>query len=249
MNTSHHRVADVERYIHELAIALSGLPIEDREDVIAGIREHIDDALLAIDDPTPADVRRVLDGLGDPLAIAADAGAQPATGNTAQEPARSAGATAHAESQSTSPAAEPGPLLQRAWVPTATVASLATAALLAWLAGSALLPIAIVAWVAGLVVLVASPLWTAFEKFIGLAAFGAAPAMGVITLGLLTGADRLVPVYPRGWEQRWLLDRPVQLWMDAFRPTGMMAMAIVATLVLAVVGAWLWRRGSSRVTR
>jgi hypothetical protein len=56
-------------------VALSGLPADEREDVIAGIREHVDDSLLAIADPTPVDVRRVLDELGDPLAIAADAGA------------------------------------------------------------------------------------------------------------------------------------------------------------------------------
>jgi len=235
MNTADRRIAEVERYIHELAIALSGLPADEREDVIASIREHIDDSLLAIADPTPADVQRVLEGLGDPLAIAADAGAPaPSPGPThrpsapsapppggASSPARTAGST-------TAPAAPQAPLLEQEWVPMAMVGSFALAGLFFWLGG----PVAAVGlWLLGLVGLLASPLWHAVEKVVGGVAFVAGPAA---VLGLWVGY-----VARWGWFRNGVVDpRPPRL--------AELAMTGIVIAGLVVVSAWLLSRGSAR---
>ena len=175
MNTAGRRLAEVERYIHELAIALSGLPADEREDVIAGIREHIDDALLGIAEPTSADVRRILDDLGDPLAIAADAGATQ-IGRVARP---NVSPPDRPESAS---GARP---LERDWVPVAPLFAFGVGAVLT-LAGFGVL--AVLGWLAGVAILVGSPLWRAVEK---------ATATGVVLIALLAlGSYRVFDFYP-----------------------------------------------------
>lgn len=174
MNSSHQRIAEVERYIHELAIALSGFPPEEREDVIAGIREHIEDALLAIAEPTPADVRRILDDLGDPLAIAADAGA---TQSAREVP------------PNVSPPDRPEPLsgarlLASDWVPAAPLFAFGVGAIFT-LAGLGALTV--LGWLAGVAILIGSPLWRAAEKV---------TATGVVLIGVLAlGSYRAFDYY------------------------------------------------------
>jgi hypothetical protein len=113
-------------------------------------------------------VQRVLDELGDPLAIAADAGA-PA-------PSPSPAGSRPADAASSRPVSVPGkqpssvPLLEREWIPMAAIGSFALAGLLTWLGGR--LPIiALTLWLLSLVVLLASPLWRPFEKLVGGVAF------------------------------------------------------------------------------
>jgi uncharacterized membrane protein len=179
MNTAGRRLAEVERYIHELAIALTGLPADEREDVIAGIREHIDDALLAIAEPTPADVRRILDDLGDPLAIAADAGATQ-IGREARPN------LSPADRPESPPGARP---LEGDWVPVAPLFAFGVGVVLT-LAGFEVL--AVLGWLAGVAILVGSPLWRAAEK---------ATATGVVLIALLAlGSYRAFDFYPGfGW--------------------------------------------------
>jgi hypothetical protein len=245
MNTADRRIAEVERYIHELAIALSGLPADEREDVIAGIREHIDDSLLAIADPTPADVQRVLDELGDPLAIAADAGAPaaaasirpPGTGTTS--PSRPG--TPPLAGAMSAPRWNPSdvPLLEREWVPMAVIGSFVLAGFFLWLGGPI---VALAAWLFGLVALLASPLWHAFEKLVGVAAFVVGPG---IVGGLVLG------YFPRwGLLRESPGSRAVDSWFPrygAWPRLFELATAAIVVVMLAAVSAWLLARGSSRV--
>ena len=243
MNTADRRIAEVERYIHELAIALSGLPADEREDVIAGIREHIDDSLLAIADPTPADVQRVLDELGDPLAIAADAGAPapsaPASAPPAPPPGSGSAPAQRAGSTATS-AASQAPLLEQGWVPVAMVGSFALAGVLVWLGGR-LSVVALTLWLVGLVVLFAAPLWRTTEKVVGGLAFVIGPSV-IIGLGLGYAAGRGV-FYEFG-------QRPIELMMQRGYATWprLVEFGISAFVVVALIapGAWLLARGSAR---
>lgn len=243
MNTADHRIAEVERYIHELAIALSGLPADEREDVIAGIREHIDDSLLAIADPTPADVQRVLDELGDPLAIAADAGAPAPPPGTTRPPGS---ATTPPLTSPASTAAAVGsrqmsdvPVLERDWVPMAVIGSFALAGLFFWLGGPV---VALALWLLGLVGLFASPLWQTFEKLVGGVAFIAGPG---VVLGLWLS-------YVPDWA--WFRDTIGPRQLDIMLPRGYgswprlveFATAGIVIATLAVVSAWLLSRGSAR---
>jgi uncharacterized membrane protein len=179
MNTAGRRLAEVERYIHELAIALSGLPADEREDVIAGIREHIDDALLGIAEPTSADVRRILDDLGDPLAIAADAGAT----QIGRETRPNVSPPDRPES------ASGARLLERDWVPVAPLFAFGVGVVFT-LAGFGAL--AVLGWLAGVAILVGSPLWRAAEK---------ATATGVVLIALLAlGFYQALDFHPGfGW--------------------------------------------------
>ena len=242
MNTADRRIAEVERYIHELAIALSGLPADEREDVIASIREHIDDSLLAIADPTPADVQRVLEGLGDPLAIAADAGAPaaaasrpPGTGTT--PPSRAATPPATATDAPRRDSANV-PLLERDWVPMAVIGSFVLAGFFVWLGGPV---VAFAAWVFGLVGLLASPLWHAVEKLFGVMAFVVGPAIvGGLVFGYIPGRGLFRDnVGPRAMD--WF--GGYGAWPHLFE----LATAGIVVVLLVAVGAWLLARGSSRV--
>jgi uncharacterized membrane protein len=239
MNSSGRRIAEVERYIHELAIALSGLPADEREDVISGIREHIDDALLAIAEPTSADVRRILDGLGDPLAIAADAGAR--SGPTAPAPlaqAPSVGQSA-TDARPAAGTSQPVPLLQRDWIPAATVLALVVAALFGWAGGPGAWLLAALVWFAGFVALIASPLWSGVEKLLGTVVFGSAFGLFVATssslwwrLADLPGAGRALGGL------HWVVG-----------PVARLALVLMALAVAVGTAVWLFRRGSSRARR
>ena len=114
------RTAAVERYLRDLSAALGGIRPDERADIVASVTDHIDSALDGIESPTPDDVQRVLDGLGDPMAIAASA--------------------ARTESRRV-------PVPERTWVPAAAVLSLLLGGVLfflvvpmvLWLAGLILL--------------------------------------------------------------------------------------------------------------
>ena len=63
----------VRRYLTRLEATLAHVPAEERRQIVDGIEEHVAAALAEVDQPTEADVRNVLERLGDPEAIAADA--------------------------------------------------------------------------------------------------------------------------------------------------------------------------------
>lgn len=168
--TQHERI---DRYLAELAGALGDLPESERDDVVAGVREHVQAALADRPAVTDADVDEVLRALGDPLTIAAEA-----TGDDGGSGGRAVGGSEDHRIRTV-------PVLQRDWVPGFVVVALLAAPLVltfvATLGGIFLLPFVLLA---GWAVLWISPLWTPVEKLAGTFLL---PALSVLLfLGLFT---------------------------------------------------------------
>lgn len=100
----------IEAYLRELDGLLAGVGPGERAEVLAGVREHIDDALAGRLEPSSPEVQTVLAELGPPEAVADEAYAGlPAASRPSPPQSR--------------------PALERAWVP-AAVAILLSLALL-----------------------------------------------------------------------------------------------------------------------
>jgi len=67
----------VQRYLAQLDAALQGVDASRREEILADVHAHIDEARAGLDPDDAANVRTLLDRVGDPAAIAAEAGAPP----------------------------------------------------------------------------------------------------------------------------------------------------------------------------
>lgn len=63
----------VERYLKHLDVELDDLPRDRRREIVDEIAGHIAEARAGLEDETEADVRNILEGLGDPADIAEDA--------------------------------------------------------------------------------------------------------------------------------------------------------------------------------
>ena len=63
----------VERYLKHLDVELDDLPRDRRREIVDEISGHIAEARGNLEHETEADVRNILEGLGDPADIAADA--------------------------------------------------------------------------------------------------------------------------------------------------------------------------------
>ena len=63
----------VERYLKHLDVELDDLPRDRRREIVDEIAGHIAEARAGLEHETEADVRNILEGLGDPADIAADA--------------------------------------------------------------------------------------------------------------------------------------------------------------------------------
>jgi uncharacterized membrane protein len=63
----------VEDYLGAVSYACRDLPRERRDDLVSDLREHIAAARTVLYQPTEAAVRTILDRLGEPSAIAAEA--------------------------------------------------------------------------------------------------------------------------------------------------------------------------------
>lgn len=128
----------VERYLAEVDAALTAQGVEDRLEIVAGLREHILDATQGSDPGDTTALGTVLRQLGDPQLIASEAASENAA-------------------RSTAPVTPPG-RWRSPWVPVVALGLV--------LVGSALfafvLPLALV--VAGLVLVWGTSLWTASEK-------------------------------------------------------------------------------------
>ncbi|SEF08196.1 Uncharacterized membrane protein [Jiangella alba] len=183
--TQHQRI---DRYLDELAGALGGLPASERDDLVAGVREHIQAALADRPEVTDADTDEVLRALGDPLAIAAEATGDDGvrSGPAGAGNARAGSAGAGSAGAGSAGGSGKRPLPQRDWVPAAVVVLLAAAPLvlpvLAMVGGFFALPVALIA---GWVLLWVSPLWTPGEKTAGTFLL---PALGIFWLFALVGA-------------------------------------------------------------
>jgi hypothetical protein len=67
----------VRRYLAQLDAALRGVDASRREEILADMHEHIEEGRTGLDPDDVAGVRTLLDRVGDPAAIAAEAGAPP----------------------------------------------------------------------------------------------------------------------------------------------------------------------------
>ena len=65
----------VRRYLTQLDAALQGVEASRRQEILAEVHEHIEEQRTGIDPNDTASVRTLLDRVGDPAAIAAEAGA------------------------------------------------------------------------------------------------------------------------------------------------------------------------------
>jgi uncharacterized membrane protein len=63
----------VERYLKHLEVELDELPRDRRREIVDEIAGHIAEARAGLEHETEADVRNILEGLGDPADIADDA--------------------------------------------------------------------------------------------------------------------------------------------------------------------------------
>ena len=67
----------VRRYLAQLAAALRDVDASRREEILAEVHGHIEEGRTGLDPGDTASVRTLLDKVGDPAAIAAEAGAPP----------------------------------------------------------------------------------------------------------------------------------------------------------------------------
>jgi hypothetical protein len=67
----------VRRYLAQLDAALQGVDTSRREEILTDVHEHIEQGRTGLDPDDTAGVRTLLDRVGDPAAIAAEAGAPP----------------------------------------------------------------------------------------------------------------------------------------------------------------------------
>lgn len=86
MNSTRHRA--IGEYLHRLQEAMGDLPSERRDEILSEIEEHIAERMAELSTPRDADVRNVLEQMGDPDEIAAEArerfGVVPKSANLAQ---------------------------------------------------------------------------------------------------------------------------------------------------------------------
>lgn len=129
-------------YLANLRAATVDLPPGEREELVSNIAEHITTSLAEIAEPTESDVRTILDRLGDPASIAAEARGQSAPPSWA-----TAGSTA-------APARPAPGVLEWGGVVTLGV-------------GSYLVPV--IGTVAGLVMVSLSQWWTTSQKVVAAA--------------------------------------------------------------------------------
>ena len=67
------RLREVGEYLRRLQRLMSDIPDERRDEILAEIEQHINERLTELSEAGSAEVRNVLERLGDPEDIAADA--------------------------------------------------------------------------------------------------------------------------------------------------------------------------------
>jgi HAAS len=67
----------IRRYLAQLDAALRDVDASRRQEILAEVHEHIEEGRTGLDPGDAANVRTLLDKVGDPAAIAAEAGAPP----------------------------------------------------------------------------------------------------------------------------------------------------------------------------
>jgi uncharacterized membrane protein len=150
--------AVVYHYLTDLETELRGLPANRRRELLEEVGEHITAARATLDPETEAGILTVLERLGDPADIAAEARERYGVQVDSARPAIP-------------------------WLEVLTLASFVLVPFIVLLGMAMLVPF--LAWLASLALLWRSHLWTTRDKRIGtLLAFGSA---GALALGALIG--------------------------------------------------------------
>ena len=146
----------VDRYLTDLEAELRGLPANRRRELLDEVGQHIAAARATLDPETEAGIRTVLERLGDPADIAAEARERYGVQVDSARPAIP-------------------------WLEVLTLASFLLVPFIIMLDMSALVPL--LALLAGLALLWRSHIWTTRDKRIGtLLAFGSAGALALAAL-------------------------------------------------------------------
>jgi uncharacterized membrane protein len=127
----------VEDYLDRLEHELADFPAPRRRELVQEISEHIAEARAELESESEADVRNLLDRMGDPADIAAEARGAPA------EPPAAAGKQGHGRRSG----------------------ALEVVALILLLLGGVVVPV--IGWLVGVVLLWISSAWTARQKLLG----------------------------------------------------------------------------------
>jgi uncharacterized membrane protein len=145
----------LDHYLNDLEAELHGLPANRRREFLDEVGEHIAAARAALDPETEAGIRTVLERLGDPADIAAEArerfGVQ-------AKPARPA----------------------IPWLEVATLAILVLVPVTVWLGIAMVIPL--LGWLVGLALLWRSRRWTIHDKRIGILLALGAGALALVAL-------------------------------------------------------------------
>jgi uncharacterized membrane protein len=149
----------VDDYLDRLEQELADFPAARRRELVQEISGHIAEARAALDDETEADVRNLLDRIGDPADIAAEAGM---------------GAQAQATPPPPAPVQAPARARGSGWD---------VVALVMLLIGALILPV--IGWFIGVVLLWISETWSTGEKVLGtlLVPGGLALPLFLLTVG------------------------------------------------------------------
>jgi uncharacterized membrane protein len=153
----------VYQYLTDLEAELRGLPANRRRELLDEVGEHITAARAALDPETEAGIRTVLERLGDPADIAAEARERFGVQAASARPA----------------------------IPWLEVLALAMLVLVPFIVGldmSALVPV--LGWLVGLVLLWRSHIWTAHDKRIG-TLLATLPALGLGVMTVVDPASPL----------------------------------------------------------
>lgn len=215
--------AHAERYLAEVDAALLARSVQDRAEIVAGMREHLREATHGAMPGDGAALRDALRRMGDPQAIA----------EAAADDADPSGA------QGMAPAADdhvvaPGGRWVESWVPSVALGLLLVGGLLVGL----VLPVVLV--IAGAVLLWGSALWTVQEKALA-SASSLAPGLALWFVLGFSGVEECST-------QSTGVD--VQTVCSSSGGGGAVMTAVVFVVAIAgVVGSGvLWQRGMVRAT-
>ncbi|HEY7004138.1 MAG TPA: hypothetical protein VH281_07635 [Gaiellaceae bacterium] len=155
----------INDYLDRLEAELASFPPSRRRELVQEISAHIAEARASLELEDEVSVRNLLDRIGDPAEIAAEAGAAPAP-----EPA-----------EAPEPVAVPAQVVER------RSRTLDVAALVLLLIGGLVLPA--IGWLVGVVLLWISSAWTARQKVLGTLVVPGGLALPVALLVFATSSE------------------------------------------------------------
>ncbi|MGV8978246.1 MAG: HAAS signaling domain-containing protein [Cellulomonas sp.] len=221
----------VTRYLDELDHLLTHADPDERADVLASVREHIEAALAeqTAQGRTP-DVAVVLAGLGSPEQVAGEVrGRAPGDIGWVGTPGVVAlGAQGGAAG------------LSAAWVPPVACLLL----LIGGLGGFLIFPL--VLWLGGAILLVASPLWRTREKILGVVL---SPVGGLVAL--VATVAFVLPVCTTMVDGNGTVESQSGSCGTGVHVAAWVGLSLLALLVVFAIGyvVVLWRRGAARAER